>query len=84
MPYTEDIKHLIADTLQIQERSDHFTESTPLVGHIPELDSMAVVSVINALEQQFDITIEDDEINMETFETIGTLATFISEKRKAG
>jgi acyl carrier protein len=80
MPYTEEIKHLLAETLQIQDRIDTFNQDTLLVGHVPELDSMAVVSVINALEQEFNITIEDEEINMETFESIGTLATFIREK----
>jgi acyl carrier protein len=52
-----------------------------LLGSLPELDSMAVVSLIAALEAQFDIAIDDDEISASTFETLGSLAAFVARKR---
>ena len=45
-----------------------------------DADSMAVVSVIGALEEQFGIVVEDDEISAETFETVGTLCEFLVKK----
>lgn len=57
---------------------------TRLLGAIPELDSMAVVSLITALEEQFGITVEDDEIGAATFESLGTLANFVEQKLAGG
>jgi acyl carrier protein len=54
--------------------------SAPLLGAIPELDSMAVVTLITALEEHFGITVADDEIGASTFETLDSLAQFIERK----
>ena len=45
-----------------------------------EFDSLAVVSVVAALEGRFGITIEDHETGAETFETLGNLTRFIAGK----
>ena len=45
-----------------------------------EFDSMAVVSVITALEDQLGILVEDDDITGETFETLGNLTAFVQSK----
>lgn len=52
-----------------------------LFGNLPELDSMAVATVLTAIEDRFGILIDDDEISGELFETIGSLADFIEHKR---
>jgi acyl carrier protein len=52
-----------------------------LLGNLPELDSMAVVSLIGALEDHFDIEIGDDDISASTFETLGSLSDFVTAKR---
>ncbi len=75
-----DVKTILADALQLGQRADSFTASTQLLGNLPELDSMAVVTVITALEQQFAFTIEDDEIDANTFETLGSLTDFVDRK----
>jgi acyl carrier protein len=56
---------------------------TPLFGNLPELDSMAVATVLTALEDRFHILIDDDEVSGELFETVGSLAEFVSAKLKA-
>lgn len=56
---------------------------TLLFGNLPELDSMAVATVLNALEDRFGILIEDDEVSGELFETVGSLAAFIRGKLDA-
>ena len=53
---------------------------TPLLGSLPELDSMAVIGVIAALEDHFGITIEDDDIHARHFATVGTLQAFVDAK----
>jgi len=69
--------------LQLGTRTQTLTPSTPLLGNIPELDSMAVVNLITTIEERFDIYIEDDEISAETFETVRTLHDFIDSKLAA-
>ena len=62
------------------DRAAVMNADTALLGNIPEFDSMAVVSVITALEDNFGIVVEDDDISGETFETLGSLAGFVDSK----
>ena len=71
---------MVAEVLQLGDRAAGMTADTALLGNIPEFDSMAVVSVITALEDQFDIVVEDDDISAETFETLGSLVEFVDSK----
>ena len=73
MATLEDVKSVLKDTLQLGDRASNFDASTPLFGSLPELDSMAVVTLIAALEDRFDLAVEDDEITAEVFETVGSL-----------
>jgi acyl carrier protein len=76
----DEIKRVVGTTLQLGARSSAMTAATPLLGAIPELDSMAVVSLITALEERFGIAVDDDEIGAATFETLGSLAAFVEQK----
>jgi len=77
------VKQVLGETLQLGARVDGFSAETPLFGAIAEFDSMAVVTVVTALEERFDIFVEDDEIEAEVFATIGTLAAFVTQKIEA-
>jgi acyl carrier protein len=79
----EDVRALLGRALQLGERAGGLRAETPLLGNLPELDSMAVVTVITALEDHYGFVVEDDEISAETFATLGSLATFVSEKARA-
>jgi len=76
----EQIKSILRDALQLDRRADRFTDSTPLLGSIPEFDSMAVLTVLTLVEERFDIMIDDDEVNAELFATVGSLRAFVEEK----
>lgn len=80
MSAVEEVKQILANVLQLGDRAQRFDASTPLLGSLPELDSMAVVSVITGIEEHFGVAIHDDEISANTFETVGTLAEFIERK----
>jgi len=79
----DDVKSVIAYTLRLDEKAKRLDAQTALFGSIPEFDSMAVVTVVAALEERFGIAIDDDEISAETFETIGSLTKFIEAKLAA-
>ena len=76
----DEVKLLIGEILQLGDRMRTFGPETPLLGSIPEFDSMAVITLIHALEQQFEIQIADDEISAETFETLGRVYQFVCDK----
>lgn len=76
----EGVKGLLRSALQLGDRADRLTADSALLGAIPELDSMAVVTVLTLMEEQFDIQVDDDEISAETFATVGTLAGFLAGK----
>lgn len=71
---------LLDACLSLDGRAQAFTRDTPLMGAIPELDSMAVVSLITSLEETFGIVVDDDEIDGSTFATVGTLMDFVQGK----
>ncbi len=76
----ERLKAILRSALQLGERADALTPASRLLGAIPEFDSMAVVSVLTMIEDEFDITIADDDISADTFETLGSLTTFVDGK----
>ena len=76
----EDVKQIVIDTLGLGERGAALEEASPLLGAIPELDSMAVINLITALEEHYGFSIADDEIRAEVFETLGSLAAFVGRK----
>ncbi len=78
--YLEEVKNIVADVLSLGDARATLTADSGLLGSIPELDSMAVVTLITALEEHFGITVDDDEIGASTFETLGTLASFVEQK----
>lgn len=80
MDHTIEIKQVLSDVLGLGERINSMTIDTFLLGNIPEFDSVAVVTVISALEKKFSISIHDDEISAQTFQTLGTLANFVKKK----
>jgi acyl carrier protein len=80
MQHLEEVKNILSDVLSLGERKNSLKEDSSLLGSIPELDSMAVVNLITAMEEHFDITVDDDEIAASTFETVGTLTRFVEQK----
>jgi len=72
-----EVLRLLDQVLGLNGRSRGFDRSTPLLGALPEFDSMAVVSLMTSLEETFGIVIDDD-IDGDTFATVGTLVEFVS------
>ena len=80
MSIAETTIQLLNNVLQLQDKNYSLDHNSPLLGAIPEFDSMAVVSVITALEDHFGFTIDDDEIDGELFESFGSLVAFATAK----
>lgn len=80
MDIVQHVRRILDEVLSLGGRSALFQRDTPLLGAVPELDSMAVVSLITALEEQFGIAVDDDEIDAATFATVGSLVDLVANK----
>lgn len=81
MTTTEQVQQMLDDVLSLKGRARGFGPQTPLLGAIPELDSMAVVSLITEMERRFGFMVDDDDIDGATFATLGSLAAFVENKQ---
>ncbi len=76
----ETVLDVLAESLDGVPQIHQMTEEAPLLGAIPELDSMAIVGIITSIEERFGIIFDDDELDAEVFETVGTLRNQIVSK----
>jgi acyl carrier protein len=81
MDVTDRLKRILRDALQLGERAGRLTRESGLLGNIAEFDSMAVVTVLTMIEDEFGFAVADDEVSADTFRTLGTLADFVSWKQ---
>ena len=77
---TQNVKDVLVDTLGLENQVDRIYATTPLLGSLPELDSMAVLELVLALEQRFGIVIEGEDVTADVFESLGTLTAFVDDK----
>jgi len=76
----KEVLSLLDEVLSLNGRAVAYTLDTPLLGAIPELDSMAVVALITGFEERFGFAVDDDEIEGSTFATVGSLVAFVDAK----
>ncbi len=72
---------ILSETLSID--AGEFAEDTLLLGNFPEFDSMAIVSILMELEEQFGISIAEDELTGDAFESVNSLLEFIDLQQAA-
>ncbi|HKP06153.1 MAG TPA: acyl carrier protein [Microbacterium sp.] len=77
------VRRTLVEALELQHPAEELTAQTPLFGAVPELDSFGVVALVTALEERFQITIDDDEFGADLFETVGSLTDFVDAKLSA-
>jgi acyl carrier protein len=77
MEVMQEVLRVLDEVLSLGGRTAAFTPHTQLLGAIPELDSMAVVSLITSLEERFGIVIDDGDIDGEVFLSVGSLSDFV-------
>ena len=75
-----ELKGLVATILQIGDRLDNQGADDALLGGVPEFDSMAVVSILTVIEENYGLMIEDDDVSAEAFETLGSLLEFVNAR----
>lgn len=77
----KEVLSLLDEVLSLDGRALAFVADTPLLGDLPELDSMAVIAVIQEIEARFGIEVPDDEVDGNSFATVGTVVDFVTRLR---
>ena len=80
MDTTREVIAILRSVLGLRDRLKHFDRETRLLDSLPELDSMAVASVLTTIEERFGVSIADDEIDGTIFANVGTLVDFVDQK----
>lgn len=83
MDIRNEVLAVLDEVLSLKGRAHGFALNTPLLGAIPELDSMAVIALITTLEERFGFTVDDDEIDGSVFASLATLIDFVQAKLAA-
>jgi acyl carrier protein len=72
----ERVAALIQHVLEIP-LAEPFSSTTRLDDRGFSIDSVDALRLLSALEEEFDVTIEDAQIGPSTFETLGSLAALV-------
>lgn len=76
----QEVIKTLRSVLGLDDAKLRLDSSSALLGNIAELDSMAVVSILTALEERFGIVVDDDEVDGRTFATVTSLTSFVDGK----
>lgn len=78
------LRTLIIDKLKLEDvKPADIADDTPLFGEGLALDSIDALELVVALEKEFKIKVEDEEVGAKAFKSLSTLAEFIHEKTGA-
>lgn len=73
----QDVLRILDHALQLQGRALGFAPDTPLLGALPEFDSMAVLALISGLEQHYGITFSDEALTGASFANVASLCQLV-------
>lgn len=74
----ERVRAIVSRTVGGEYRDKAIPDDLKLIGNV--LDSMAVNSLIVALEEDFGFAFEDEDLSAEAFETVASLAEMVKRK----
>lgn len=70
----------ILSSLELTKNPSELNDHTGLLGSGLGLDSIEILQLVAAIEEEFELTIEDDDLLPEYFLTVGNLIAFINER----
>ena len=77
-----ELKLLIIETLRLEDvKPDSIKDEDPLFGEGLGLDSIDALELVVAIEKNYGVLIEDEEVGMEAFASIDALADFVIDKK---
>lgn len=76
------LKRLVLDVTQVGLAPEQISDTADLFNDCG-LDSTTVVDLVLAIEQQFHVTVDDEELDVHLFQNLSRLADLIQQKRTA-
>ncbi len=76
------ILQALDEALNLSGAALKFAVDTKLAGAIPQLDSMAIVALVDLLEERLGIAFPEEQLDGSLFETVGTLLSFIENLKR--
>jgi acyl carrier protein len=80
MDIQADVIEILQTTLGVPPGAIAPHPDTPILGAMPEMDSMSIVGLLATLEEQYGIMLNDDEIDADVLATLGSLTSFVESK----
>lgn len=77
----DQLKDIIAEQLDVNISRQDIDADAPMFEGGLGLDSIAIVELITAVEETFGFQFGNDELNMQPFHSLRTLAAFIRERQ---
>ena len=74
------VLEILNEVLDLSSSNIELKADSALLGALPEFDSMSIVYILTALEERYDIAINDDEIDASIFESVSDLTEFVKGK----
>lgn len=76
------IKELLVQRLKLEREASSIGDEEPLFG--PEglgLDSIDALELVLGIEQEFGVTIDDQQVGSQVLSTVSSIAEFVATKR---
>jgi acyl carrier protein len=71
---------ILSERLKLTLERDSLREDVGLLGQGIGIDSIEMLQIVAAIEEQFSLIVDDHELKTDNFSTIGSLVTFIQGK----
>lgn len=75
------LQTLLGDRLRLAELEGPLGEETELLGRGIGLDSVETLALVGAIEEEFGLAFDDDELAEDAFRTLGTVVTLVQNGR---
>lgn len=76
------IKQTIVQALRLEIDPEEIGDSDVLFGGEMGLNSMAMIELVVALEEEFDLEVSDEDLRAEVFKSVQTIADYIHSVRE--
>lgn len=74
------VLRLLRERLGVGDDGQPLGEDAGLLGHGIGLDSVEVLQLVAHIEEEFGLTIDDEDLDAEHFRTVGTVISFVQER----
>lgn len=77
------VKQCIIDAIGVKLAPSTIPDDMPLLDKGLGLDSVAILRLVAALEDEFNVEIEENVLRPELFRSVGTLSDYMAERTQA-